>query len=169
MERILCDFLVKGEKTVLQIKGAEELDRQFVAVNEMYRWLYLQGLLKECSFFYRDYADGVFFALDVEGLKPYRGQMERSGVEDASYAAELIFDTEITPCLYSGAIQLSCLMQTYREVDGCVGRSWECSLVQSLETSAAEAVLSSQRRCGVVGAVRRACSLTQWNPALEEK
>lgn len=132
MERIICDSYIKGQKDIWGDDPNTEFNQRILAVNEMYGWLYKQGILERVSFEFKDYSFGTCFALDVKDLEPYREQMEQSGLDGAELAVRNIFDEKYTPCMYSGAIELGWSMATYRDVDGCVGRSWECGLVQGL-------------------------------------
>ena len=136
MDRFIVDKYQK-ERVVLwdlelESAGTQEFNRKVLAVNNMYGWLYEKGILEKISFEFKDYSDVTYFAFDTKALFPFRKEMEQSSVEDAAHAVQHIFDEEYTPCKYCGAIQLSWPMASYRDVDGCVGRSWESRLVQAL-------------------------------------
>lgn len=64
-----------------------------------------------------------------------------------------IFDQTCWPCQYSGAIQLGCAMNTYRDNCGCVGRSWEIELVKVLNSAGVGEVLKIKQKRGVKAAV----------------
>lgn len=140
MQRIICDIYSKDNLRLwehdVNSPSTREFNRRITAVNNMYAWLYEKGILENVSFKFKDYSDVTHFAFDTNDLLAYREEMEKSDAEDAALAVQHIFDVEYTPCKYSGAIELTWTMQTYREVDGCVGRSWENSLVQGLQYNA---------------------------------
>lgn len=173
MARIISDTYEKGEKYIWKRDKDnpvnQEFNRKIVAVNDMYGWLYEKGILRDVSFEFKDYSDMSYFALDVKDLEPYRAQMEQSGVQDASLAIKHIFDEEYTPCLFSGAIQLGWTMRTYRDVDGCVGRSWETGLVQHLNSSVVHDIFDVQREKGVRAAVSKVFDLSGFEPDLFDK
>ena len=169
MERILYDTYIKGEKPIWDLDpdnpSNKEFNRKILAANQMYEWLYNQGILKQVSFEFKDYSDMTFFALDVNDLAPYREQMESCGILDAEIAVHHIFDEEYTPCLYSGAFQIGWTMMTYRDTDGTVSRSWECGLVKSLATYAADDVLEIKNKSSVKAAVSEAFELLKFEPS----
>lgn len=162
MERIICDSYIKGQKEIWGEDRNAEFNRKILAVNEMYGWLYEKGILEKVSFEFKDYSFGTCFALDVKDLLPYREQMEKSGLDGSELAVQHIFDVEYTPCMYSGAIELGWTMASYREVDGCVGRSWECGLVQAMNVEQIYQVLAVQEEKGVKEAVKRVFEIYPW-------
>lgn len=169
MERIICDTYVKGEKHIWSADkddwSSQEFNQKILAVNEMYGWLYKKGILREIAFEFRDYPDAMFFALDVKDLEPYRQVMAESGLKDADVAVRHIFDEYYTPCEYSGAIELGWTMAGYRDVDGCVGRSWECGLLKGLDARAAHDVLRVQEEKGTKEAVKAAFKFAKFIPS----
>ena len=169
MEQIICDDYIKGEKNTLRGEQHAEFNRKIMAVNTMYGWLYAEGILKATAFVYQDYDDIFYFGVDVADLRPYREKMLKSGIQDAELAVHHIFDEEYSPCRYSGAIELSWFMSTYRDVDGCVSRSWECDLIRHMPTAKAYEVWKAQKEHGVKDAVRVAYRLAQFHPALDSK
>ena len=169
MDRIISDAYIKGEKMIYGDDPSEEMNQKILAINDMYGWLYNQGILEKVSFVFLDYPEGTHFALDVKDLYAYRSAMENSGVPGASLAVYGIFDEAISPCMYSGAIEPSVSMATYREVDGCVGRSWECSLIQALDTKGIYDVLAMKESCGTEAAVKAMYGKFKWNPTLNER
>ena len=169
MERIISDFLMKEEKELFGKDTNSKFNQKILAVNGMYDWLYKKGILKHESFVFKDYENASFFALDVKNLEKYRKEMEESGVHDASIAVKHIFDVEYSPCLYSGAIQLAYPMVTYRDNGGCVGKSYECDVVQDLSTEAVQEVYLIKKEKSVKEAVKAAYKMLEWKPALDEK
>lgn len=175
MPRIISDTYEKGEKHIWDLDKDnpvnQEFNRKIIAVNDMYGWLYKKGILRDVSFEFKDYSDISFFALDVKDLAPYRSEMEQSGVQNASLAVQHIFDEEYTPCLFSGAIQLGWTMRTYRDIDGCVGRSWEIDLIQHLNNSAVHDILAinNEKFLGVRAAVSKTFELSGFEPDLFDK
>lgn len=168
MDRIILDYYDKDTKQLWDL-DAESLDtRRFnekiLAVNNMYGWLYEQGVLREESFKFKDYSDMVYFALDVKDLERYREMMVNSGVKGAELAVHHIFDEAYSPCLYSGAIQLSWLMMTYRDFDGTVGRSWECGLIKGLNSPTVLDVERTKTEKGVKAATEMAFDLYGFVP-----
>ena len=109
-ERILMDTYRKDGKTPWSNLATEEFSGQITAANAMYGWLYESGKLKDAAFQLRDYSNMTYFALDAQSLLPYREEMLQSGIEGAELAVNLIFDADIKPCEYSGAIQLTAPM-----------------------------------------------------------
>lgn len=168
MERIICDTYIKGEKTLLGNDPNSEFNLRIKAVNNMYCHLYVTGILQKTAFMFQDLPDAVCFALDTKDLEPYREAMGTSGLEGAALAVHHIFDEAYTPCMYSGAIELGWFMSTYRNVDGCVGRSWECSLIQGLNTSAIYDVQEVKQKLGTKAAVSKLFSLYNWPVRAQE-
>ena len=169
MERIIVDSLTKGEKRIWDLDKDDprnqEFNRKIVAVNDMYAWLYAQGILRKVSFEFKDYSDSTYFALDVEDLKLYRRVMEQSGVKNADIAAQHIFDVEYSPCLFSGAIELSWTMFSYRDFDGTVGRSWECELCRHLDAVGVTDVAQIKDEKGIKEAVKHAFKISGFEPS----
>lgn len=153
MERIILDKYIKGKKQIWGEDPFEPFNHRILSVNNMYGWLYEQGILREESFKFKDYSDMSYFALDVKDLEPFREQMLNSGVEGAELAVQHIFDEDYTPCLYSGAIQLSWTMLSYRDFDGTVSRSWECGMIQGLQSHTVLDVEQIKNEQGVKAAV----------------
>ena len=145
MERIINDFWKKDTEIVTADEFVKkEYADAVTATRKMYGYLYEKGILEKISFLYRidiiDGQTGVSFAFDAEDLKPYKDEMLNSGIENADVAVERLLKKEIKPCLYCGAIQLSWTMMCYRDTYGCVDKSWECSMVQVLDSGKAEEV-----------------------------
>lgn len=122
MERILVDTYEKGE---FQFRT-----EKMKAINDMYDWMYRTGILKRVAFCWKDYPSATTFALDIAELEPYRDQMKQADISNAEKITTWILDEDHGKCLYSGAYQLTAPMATYREVSGCVGRSFEIDLIQ---------------------------------------
>lgn len=166
MERIIYDTYSKNEKHTWDLDPENENNQKFnkriLAVNNMYGWMYENGLLEKVSFWMKDYEDEAYFAFDANDLLPYREYMERNKVEDAALAVHHIFDEEYTPCRYSGAIQLGWTMMTYRDF-GNISSSWECGLVKHLNTEWACKVLETKKEKGVKDAVLLAAG-NEWEP-----
>lgn len=163
MERIITDTYTKGEKYIFMNDPTIEFNKKIVAVNNMYGWLYEQGILEKTAFVYKDYTDTTYFAVDAKNLEPYREEMEESKVDGAALAVSHIFDVYYTPCHYSGAIELGWMMQTYRDVDGCVGGSWECDLIKCLNTEGIYKISDIQREKGTKEAVKALYAEFDWN------
>lgn len=162
MSRIICDYFEKGEKSIWGDDLSSPLNQKILAVKNMYAWLQDAGILQNVAFLRKESANAVCFALDAEDLRPYRQQMESSGVLGAQLATEHIFDREYTPCVYSGVIQLAWPMSSYRDVDGCVGRSWECELIKGLNTEGIYGVNKVLEEEGVKAAVHKLFSFYVW-------
>lgn len=160
MERIICDSFW-NEKTSLG-EGFKDFDQRAAAVNNMYGWLAEKGILEKISFEYRKLSNCICFAFDVEDLKPYRHDMAASGIRDVAIAVHHIFDEPYSPCMYCGAIQPGWIMGTYRSMDGCVSRSWECDLITGLNNSAVQEILDIQNLRGVKEAVKSTFLFYQW-------
>ena len=122
MERILVDTYEKGE--------FHFRTEQMKAINEMYDWLYKNGILKKVAFRWKDYPSTTTFALDIADLANYRREMEQAEIPNAAVITSWIFDEDYGRCRYSGSFQLTSPMVTYREVSGCVGRSFEIDLIE---------------------------------------
>lgn len=163
--RILVDCYEKGEKHIWGNDANEQFNKTIIAVNDMYGWLYNQGILKKASFCWKDYSDMTYFALDVDDLKPYLKEMISSGVNNTSLAIRYIFHEPFTPCLYSGAIELGWTMMTYRDFDGTVSRSWECGIIQSLSSPAVLDVEKIRKEKGVKEAVKYAFEISEFEPS----
>ena len=164
-QRIICDCYAKKNKEIFGTKESKEFDRRIVAVNKMYGWLYDRGILKNVSFAWKNYFDATVFAFDAQDLLPHRGEMERSGIEDAELAAKMIFDEPISKCLYSGAIELSWTMETYRDRNGVVSHSWECELIRMMDNSTILEVRQIKEKKGTKKAVKKMFELFGFAPS----
>lgn len=163
MERVICDIYFKGEKKLFGEDPTTPFNQKIEAVNNMYGWLYDSGILKNISFKYEDLNDSTYFAFDAENLKPYRKEMESCLFTGAELACRHIFDEKYSPCLYSGAIQLGLPMQTYRDNSGTVSRSWECDLVQTLNTVNADEIYHILKEKGPAEAVTAVFDKYDWD------
>ncbi len=169
MTRIICDTFVKNNKQIWGNDPNSEFNRKILAVNAMYKWLYEKGYLEKVSFMYKDYSEVTHFALNARDLEPYRKEMEASDVKDTALAVRHIFDEPYSPCVYSGAIELGWTMNSYRSVDGMVGRSWECGLVKSLNTEGIYKVSRVRDEQGVKAAVEELFSQVDWKLTIAEE
>ena len=160
---------VKEDKHIFGNDPNTDFNQRILAVNDMYAWLYDNGILQKVSFEFKDYEDCAYFALDTKDLLPYRKEMEASRLDKAALAVRYIFDEPCTPCVYCGAIELGWTMSTYRSVDGCVGRSWECSLIQELNTKSIYDISDIRKEKGIKAAVKALYGKMDWNPTLEAK
>ena len=153
-ERIICD---------VRNKAHYPLGFTCQKVVDMYSWLLAQGILEKVCFAFRNYPNTTYFAFDAEELLPYRKQMEESGVKGAEETCCLIFDEQITPCMYTGAIQFHEPMLTYRDNCGCVGRSREITLVRHLGNEAANNVLDLNNKKGSKAAILHLFTDDTWS------
>ena len=169
MERIIMDSWIKQNKQIYGKDRDHIFNRRILAVNDMYGWLKEQGILEKIAFVYQDCPTEVHFALDTKDLEPYRKAMEDSGLPQAGLAIQHLLDEEYTPCVYSGAIQIGWLMDSYREMDGMVGRSWECDLVKFLNAKAVTDIRRVQEGDGVKAAVQKTFSYYQWPEMQKEE
>ena len=169
MERIIMDSYVKQDKQIYGEDRDLAFNKRVLAINAMYGWLNEQGILEKIAFAYQDCPEDIHFVLDARDLEPYRKTMEESKVPEAALAVQHLLDEPYTPCVYSGAIQPGWLMNTYREMDGVVGRSWECGLVQFLNAGAVSEVSRVRAVAGVKAAVQKVFSYYQWPEMTEEK
>lgn len=169
MARIICDTYIKSNKKIWGDDIHDEFNQRILAVNNMYGWLYEKGILEKVSLQFKDYKEATYFALDAKDLLPYRQDMENSGITGATLSARHIFDESYTPCTYSGAITLGWTMSGYRSVDGCVGRSWECGLVQNLDVKGIYEVSDVRDSEGVRAAVKALFAQFDWKPTLSEQ
>ena len=169
MERIICDSYSKGEKNLFKFNpdslDTQKFNQKIAAVNNMYGWLYDQGILQKVAFEIRDYSDVTYFAFDAKDLESYRDEMMQSGVQDADLAVAHIFDVDYQPCIYSGTIELSWTMRSYRDFDGTVGRSWECDLIRHLNSSAVLDVEAVKNEKGIKEAVKLMFELSGFEPS----
>lgn len=168
--RIICDTYFKKDKPLWMVdnippESVQAFNRIITAVNQMYAWLYRQNILDTIAFAFRDYPERTYFAFDAADLLPFRTQMESSGVIDADLACHCIFDHELTPCRYSGAIQFGWTMQTYRDNGGCVSSSWELSLVQNLSIKEADELSRLREAEGIEAAIRSLFESEEWSKA----
>lgn len=162
MTRIICDVYQKEDKQLWGDNPNDIFNQKIMAVNNMYGWLQDAGILEKVSFEFHEQPKCICFAFDAKDLEPYRDEMEDSGVRGSALAIQHIFDEAYTPCRYSGAIQLGWSMFSYRDVDGCVGRSWECDLIKGLNTKAIYDVRDVQTEKGVKEAVKKLFSYYIW-------
>ncbi len=169
MERVIADSYIKGRKQTIGKDPNSAFNQRVQALNRLYGFMYEKGILEKAAFMYQDCPDATYFALDVKRLEPYRKEMEGSGIEGAELASRHIFDEKYTPCTYSGAIQPGWLMMNYREIDGCVGKSWECDLVKWLNAQAVQEIYGVKEKQGVKAAVRKMFSYYNWPEQVNEK
>jgi GNAT superfamily N-acetyltransferase len=160
MERIICDSYQKGDKHLFDDDPNTEFNQKIMAVNNMYGWLYEKGILRKVSFEFKDYSDITFFAFDAKELLPYRKAMEASGIDGAKLATEHIFDAEYSLCKYSGAIELSWTMFTYRDFGGTISRSWETDLCRHLNSPAVLDIRKAREQQGIKEAVKLSFELS---------
>lgn len=169
MERIIMDSFIKQNKRIYGEDKDHVFNQRILAVNQMYGWLYNQGILEKVAFAYQDCPKEVVFAIDAKDLEPYRRNMEESRVPDAALAVQHLLDEPYTPCVYSGAIQMGWLMDSYRDVDGIVGRSWECDLVKFLNEKAVNEIAGVRENEGVKAAVQKTFSYYDWPDMSKER
>ena len=162
LTRIICDVYQKEHKQLWGDDLNDAFNQKIMAVNNMYGWLKDAGILENISFEFHEQPQSVCFAFDVKDLAPYRDSMEKCGIAGSSLAVRHIFDENYTPCHYSGAIQLGWSMFSYRDVDGYVGRSWECDLIKGLNNNAIYDVQDILTGQGVKAAVQKLFSYYIW-------
>lgn len=162
MTRIICDVYQKEDKHLWGDNPNDTFNQKIMAVNNMYGWLYDTGILENISFEFHEQPKCICFAFDAKDLEPYRERMENSRIDGSQLAVKHIFDETYTPCNYSGAIQLGWSMFSYRDVDGCVGRSWECDLIKGLNNKAIYDIQDIQTGQGVKAAVQKLFSYYIW-------
>ena len=158
MERIINDYLRISWSEIKPDKYySEKFCDETNAIRRMYEYLYKNGILEKISFRFKLHHEDpqIDFAFDSKDLEPYREQMLNSGLKDADVAVRWILDEKNMPCKYSGAIQVSWPMMTYRDNSGCVGRSWEVAMVQELNMSEASEVAEVYREKGCRAAVEK--------------
>lgn len=168
MARIIMDSYYSKDKPIWGDDPTTPFNQKILAINSMYGWLFEQGILKEVCFEFKKHADIYCFAFDAKDLEPFRIKMKASGLAGANLAIQHIFDESYTPCLYSGVIELGWTMHTYRDVDGCVGSSWECNLIKGLNTETIYDISQVRDEYGVRAAVKTMLSYYVWDP-VEEK
>lgn len=164
-KRIICDCYAKKEKKLLGDDPNTPFNQKIVSVNNMYGWLYKEGILEKVAFELKDYSDCTYFAFDVAALLPFREKMKESGVEGSALAIDYIFDCGHSPCEYCGAITLGYLMQTYRDFDGTVSRGWECLLCEGLASHAVLDVYQVKEEKGIKEAVKAAFDFANFKPS----
>jgi len=169
MSRIISDTYVKQNKQIWGEDPNTEFNRKILSVNNMYGWLYEKGILEKTSFVFKDYEGTAYFAVNAKDLLPYREQMEKAEIGGAALAVQHIFDEPYTPCIYSGAIELGWTMRSYRSVDGCVGSSWECGLIQCLNIDGIYKIAEIKDELGVKAAVCALYDQFDWNLTLPEQ
>lgn len=128
----------------------------FFSCREMFRWLYQKGILKEISFLFSEKENSIYFAFDTDDLLPYRDQMESAKVRDCSIACSRIFGDEgyqTDPSFYSGAVSLTWTMLDYRNIGGCVTRSWGLLDEKTLTNESLGIITAIQKMHGTKAAV----------------
>lgn len=143
-DRIIVDVLQKEDKLRFENPWCQ-------AMCDIYTLLDQTGILKSVCFKYEIINGQVQFALDAKKLYPFRNLMLSSGIECAENAVELIFDYDISPCEYCGAISLLYPMLTYRNTTGsdevvCVSRGWECCRCESRHYGVVVAISEEMRQ-----------------------
>ncbi len=164
-KRIICDCYEKQEKPIFGDNPNEPFNQRIIAVNNMYGWLYSEGLLKKISFEFKDYSDCTYFAFDVADLTPYKKAMKKSGINGAKLAVQHIFHEEYSPCHYSGAIELSWTMLSYRDFCGTVNKDWECELSRDLNSCAVLDIKKIKEEKGVKEAVKAMFEMSCFEPS----
>lgn len=162
--RMIVDYCIKdrSQKTFIG-SPADQINKEMTAANDMYIWLYKEGILKKIAFEWKDYPDQVYFAFDVADLIQYRILMQKAPIENAGLAIELIFDRDLKKCVCTGGIQLGWPMHTYRNNNGCISRTLETSLTQILDNDAAREVQKVLRDQGPKCAIQKAFALNEWD------
>lgn len=160
MERIISDFYIKIDTRKWD---DPKVARRVTAINKLFGWLYDQRILHDVAFVIKDYEDICYFAFDVNDIAKYRKDMENSGIEDADVATSYIFDVEYTPCLFSGAIELTDSMQTFRSSNEVVSKSWECLLIRHMNSESANEILRVKKEQGVKAAILAMYNKHTWN------
>ena len=162
--RMIVDYCIKdrSQKTFIG-SPADQINKEMTAANDMYIWLYKEGILKKIAFEWKDYPDQVYFAFDVADLIQYRILMQKAPIENAMLAIELIFDRDLKKCVCTGGIQLGWPMHTYRNNNGCISRTLETSLTQILDNDAAREVQKVLRDQGPKCAIQKAFALNEWD------
>ena len=155
-DKIIVDFYNKNGAE-LYPTNYQGLNDRIQLMHDFYEMMYKAGVLQKVSFEYREYNDVVFFAFNANDIAEFvNANLDNPTVTAA--VSKIIFGG-IAPCNMTGAIQPGAVMSTYRDNNGCVGRSHECTLVQLLDTYACGLIHDEKKTCGVVDAVKLAFSL----------
>ena len=159
MERIIVDSYAKNfHPTPDRFLVPEFVDR-IVAVNTAYGYLYEQGILQKVAFEFAERDGNIYFALDANDLTPYRKELESADIPNVTLATREIFEEYYTPCLYSGAIELTWTMATHRDFSGTVERSWEIEPCRHLETDQVLEIRDVLESKGAREAVKHLCAM----------
>ena len=159
MERIIVDSYVKNFAPSADEFLTQEFIDRIVAVNTAYGYLYEKGILQKVAFEYVQQDENIYFAIDANDLLSYRKELEAAEIPNIALATREIFDEHYTPCLYSGAIELTWTMATHRDFDGTVERSWEIEPCRHLESNQVLDVREVLESKGVKEAVKYVFSL----------
>lgn len=155
-DKIIVDFYNKNGAE-LYPTNYQGLNDRIQLMHDFYEMMYKAGVLQKVSFEYREYNDVVFFAFNANDIAEFvNANLDNPTVTAA--VSKIIFGG-IAPCNMTGAIQPGAVMSTYRDNNGCIGRSHECTLVQQLDTYACGLIHDEKHNCGVVDAVKLAFSL----------
>ena len=147
---IISDGINKTEKY-------DETQEYFFSCRAMFRWLYEKGILKKISFLYKEEKDNICFALDTDDLIIYKNQMENSGVRGSAVACNRIFGKggyKTSPSIYSGAVSLTWTMMDYRDISGCVTKSWELLDEKYLTNDSLSVISAIREKHGAKAAVK---------------
>lgn len=147
---IISDGINKTEKY-------DETQEYFFSCRAMFRWLYEKGILKKISFLYKEEKDNICFALDTDDLILYKNQMENSGVRGSAVACNRIFGKggyKTSPSIYSGAVSLTWTMMDYRDINGCVTKSWELLDEKYLTNDSLSVISAIREKHGAKAAVK---------------
>lgn len=168
--RVINDFYKKdAEYNFDERIMSENFYNRTKAVREMYEYLDQKGILKTASFEYFTNDYGTSFAVDTKDLECYREEMLNSGTYMPELAVRWIFDEEVTPCIFCGAIKLSWTMLTYRDNCGCVGKSWECGMCNEVDGRFASKIAEIRKKEGVKAAVSAHWADIDWERVDEEE
>ena len=154
---VLMDFYAKNGPELYPEQYAS-LNQRVIAMHKLYHMLYCSGILQNISFEYKEYDDMVYFAFEVKDLEEFFNDCE-----DEEFVALIAQYLEnCITCIFTGAIQPGIFMQTYRDNNGCIGKSHECIIAQWLDNEGCGIIYNTRKISGVKDAVKMAFKLANF-------
>lgn len=133
------EFLQKWHRELTQL--AEDQTRTTKIIADLYSKGVLteKGYVRTNAFTAEDNTNCVdtYFVVNLTDILPYLSD------DDAEFVKQVL---PKSPCIYSGCVGfVHLLMKTYRDTYGCIGRSWETTIVDQLNSANASAVAQVRR------------------------
>ena len=157
---ILSDYLAKGDPVLWrgdpESNSTKLFNRRLIAAHSFYSLLLREGILQKAAFEFKEGDTWYQFAIDTDDIPKEVMEKAEHEIRDFALLAEYFHPSDKQPrgCLYCGAVRLGWTMLTYREKNGNVSRSWECSDCQRIASREVDAVREVKENQGTKKAVQ---------------